>query len=171
MSHCLAYLADRLHDWDVVAVATVQEETRLLGAYTTAFSQQPDLAVAIDVTFAKGALTSDTNTFALGSGPALDFGPNVHPGVYQRLKETASGLEMSVSTGTHSRASGTDAFGLQIAREGIPTGLVSIPLRYMHTMVEMIDTRDVERAGTLLGAFIAQLDADTLDKLAAGMMD
>lgn len=170
VTHCLDYLNGRAHIWDVVAVATAQEETRLLGAYTSAFAEKPDLAIAIDVTFAKGAMLNDGDAFVLGSGPVLDIGPNVHPGVYAALQDAARALEMSVNVSTHTRGSGTDAFGLQIARDGIPTGLVSIPLRYMHTMVEMIDTRDVERAGKLLGEFIARLDADFLDKLATEMM-
>ncbi|MCA9897135.1 MAG: M42 family peptidase [Ardenticatenaceae bacterium] len=168
---CLEYLSQRSHSWDVIAVATVQEETRLLGAFTSAHSQEPDLAIAIDVTFGKGPGASDTGTVELGSGPQLDLGPNVHTGMYKALKKTAESLEMSVSTGTHSRASGTDAFGVQIARSGIPTGLISIPLRYMHTMVESIDLKDVERCGRLMGEFIAQLDDKFLEDLAAGMME
>lgn len=168
---CLDYLNGRAHDWDVIAVATVQEETRLLGAFTSAYGQRPDAAVAIDVTFGKGPGVSEDNTFELGDGPVLDLGPNVHPGMYQALKEAAAALEMKVHTGTHTRGSGTDAFGLQVAREGIPTGLVSIPLRYMHTMVESLDMVDVERSGRLLGEFAARLDANFLDTLAAGLMD
>jgi endoglucanase len=167
---CLEYLNGRSHDWDVVAVATSQEETRLLGAYTSAFTQRPDAALAIDVTFGKGPGTSDANTFELGSGPVLDLGPNVHPGMLQALQDAAKALEMKVSIGTHSRGSGTDALALQVAREGVPTGLISIPLRYMHTMVETIDTADIERSGRLMGEFIARLDSTFLKKLAEGMM-
>lgn len=168
---CLEYLQARHHDWDVIAVATSQEETTFLGAYTSAYAQQPDAAIAIDVTFAKGAGLSDSQAYALGSGPALDIGPNVHPGMHKGLQDTAQALEMKVSKGTHSRASGTDAYALQVARAGIPTGLVSIPLRYMHTMVETINTEDVNRAGRLLGEFITRLDDQFLDNLAQGMME
>lgn len=168
---CLEYLQGRRHEWDAVAVATAQEETRLLGAFTSAYAQQPQAAVAVDVTFGKGPGASDEQTFELGGGPVLELGPNVHPGMYQALKDAAAALEMKFDTSTHSRASGTDAFGLQIAREGIPTGIVSIPLRYMHTMVESLDTTDVERCGRLLGEFIARLDGDFLEKLAASLME
>jgi endoglucanase len=155
----------------VLAVATIQEETRLLGAFTSAHSHQPDLALAIDVCFGKGPVATDTGTFELGSGPVLDIGPNVHNGVFKRLQKTAEALEMKVGLGTHSRASGTDAFGLQVARAGVPTGLVSIPLRYMHTMVESIALKDVERSGRLMGEFIANLAPDLVDQLAAELMD
>ncbi|KAA3661759.1 MAG: M42 family peptidase [Chloroflexi bacterium] len=170
VSVALEYLNDRSHDWDVVAVATAQEETRLLGAFTAAYSQLPDAAIAIDVTFGKGPGASDVNTFELGGGPALDLGPNVHIGMFNALQNAADALEMKVDVGTHTRGSGTDAFGLQVAREGIPTGLVSIPLRYMHTMVESVDLADVERCGRLLGEFAARLDEGFLEKLAAEMM-
>ncbi|MCB9422733.1 MAG: M42 family peptidase [Ardenticatenaceae bacterium] len=168
---CLEYLHGRSHDWDIVAVATSQEETRLLGAYTSAYSQRPDAAIAIDVTFGKGPGANDSGTFELGGGPALDLGPNVHPGMLEGLQDTAKALELKVYIATHSRYSGTDAFGLQVAREGIPTGLVGIPLRYMHTPVESIDTADVERSGRLMGEFAARLDEKFLDKLAEGMME
>ncbi|MCP4429105.1 MAG: M42 family metallopeptidase [Chloroflexi bacterium] len=168
---CLDYLNGRTHAWDVVAVATSQEETRLLGAYTSAYAQRPDAAIAIDVGFGKGPGVSDANTFELGGGPVLDLGPNVHPGMLKALQDTAKALEMKAHVGTHSRYSGTDAFAIQVTREGIPTGLVGIPLRYMHTMVESIDTADVERSGRLMGEFIANLDDRFLDKLAKGMME
>lgn len=168
---CLDYLSGRSHSWDVVAVATSQEETRLLGAFTSAYSQKPDAAIAIDVTFGKGPGNSGPNVFELGSGPVLDLGPNIHPGMYQALKDAAKTLEMKIQTGTHTRDSGTDAAGLQIARSGVPTALVSIPLRNMHTMVESVQTADIERSGRLLGECIAQLDEQFLDKLAAEMME
>lgn len=168
---CLDYLGGRSHTWDVMAVATTQEETRLLGAFTSAYAQRPAAAVAIDVTFGKGPGVSDAEGFELGGGPVLDIGPNVHPGMYEALQETAKALEMKISTGTHAGHSGTDAFGLQIAREGVPTGLVSIPLRYMHTMVETVDTADIERCGRLLGEFAVRLDDQFLEKLASEMME
>lgn len=166
----LDYLGGREHGWDVMAVATVQEETRLLGAFTSAHAEQPDLAVAIDVTFGKGPGAKEGNVFELNGGPALGLGPNVHPGLYGALRDAAKGLEMKVHVDPHARASGTDAFGLQIARSGIPTGLVSIPLRYMHTMVETVALQDIRRTGRLLGEFAARLELDFLDKLAQQTM-
>lgn len=167
----LETLSDRLHSWDVIAVATAQEETRLLGAFTSAYAQRPDAAIALDVTFGKGPGAKDGETYELDEGPALGLGPNVHPGVFKRLQAAADALEMDVHIDPHSRASGTDAFGLQIAREGIPTGLLSIPLRYMHTMVETVATADVERAGRLLGEFVARLNDTFLEEIAQELME
>ena len=153
VSVCLEYLNGRSHNWDVVAVATAQEETRLLGAYTATFSHNPDAAIAIDVTFGNGPGTNDERSYELG------------------LKKTADDLEMKNNIGFHTRASGTDAFGVQVAQAGIPTGLISIPLRYMHTMVESIDMKDVERSGKLMGEFIANLETDFVEKLTESMME
>lgn len=168
---CLDYLRDRRHAWDVVAVATAQEETRLLGAFTSAFAKQPEAAIAIDVTFGKGPGASDEQSYELGGGPVIGLGPNFHPGMVESLKKAAKALEMKVQDEPQARPGGTDAFALQIARQGIPTGLVSIPLRYMHTMVESVAVDDVERAGRLLAEFAARLDDDFLADIGREMMD
>jgi tetrahedral aminopeptidase len=167
---CLQYLQGRQHFWNVLAVATSQEETRFLGAYTSAFTRRPDAAVAIDVTHAKGPGSNDSELAELGSGPVLGIGSNVHPGIYQALKDAAKAIEMSVSTEPHAYGSGTDAYAIQIAREGIPTGLVEIPLRYMHTMVETADMNDIERVGRLLAEFIVRLDDQFLPHLTKSLM-
>lgn len=171
VSLALSELSDRAHFWDVVAVATSQEETRLLGAFTSAYAQQPDAAVAIDVDFGKGPGANDDETYELGEGPVLHVGPNVHPGMHRALKQAAATLELQVHTGFHARSSGTDAFALQVARQGLPTAIIGIPLRYMHTMVESMDIVDIERCGRLLAEFICQLDDQFLDQLSASMME
>ena len=168
---CFDYLNGRSHHWDVVAVATVQEEVGLVGAFTSTFAQQPDAAIAIDVGFGRGPGATGFEAFELGGGPVLGFGPNVHPGMYQALKDAAKALEMKVHTEPHSRSSGTDAMATHISREGVPTGIISIPLRYMHTMVESLDLSDIERSGRLLGELIARLDDNFLPNLKAKMME
>lgn len=167
---CLEQLRGRSRQWDLVAAATSQEETRLLGAYTSAFAQRPDVTVAIDVTFGKGPGVNDAEAYELGGGPVLGIGPNIHPGVFQALRDAAQSLEMTVGVEPFPYNSGTDAYALQIAREGIPTGLVQIPLRYMHTMVETVDTADVERAGRLLAELTTRLDDRFLGGLSEGLM-
>jgi endoglucanase len=158
-------LQTRKHAWDVWAVATVQEEETLGGALTSAFALKPEIAVAIDVTFAKGPGTPDDEAYPLGEGITLGWGPNIHPGIYKAFKEVADKLEIPYKLEPLPRSSGTDAMGLQIAREGIPTMVISIPLRYMHTPVEIISMKDVERTGRLLTEFINGLDADFMGNL------
>lgn len=167
---CLELLQNRRHTWDVIAAATSQEEETYLGAYTSAYAQRPDAAVAIDVTHAKGPGTNDSELAELGGGPAIGIGANVHPGLFRALKDAAKALEMTVSVEPHAAGSGTDAYAIQVAREGIPTGLVSIPLRYMHTMVETADMTDIERVGRLLAEMIARLDDDFLSNIREELM-
>jgi tetrahedral aminopeptidase len=161
----LEILRERRHDWDVVAVATAQEEENLGGALTSAFELEPQIAIVLDVTFATAPGVADHRAFALGKGPTLGYGPNLHPKLHKALLETARRAELPHQVEVMARHSGTDAYAIQVSRTGIPTGLIGIPLRNMHTPVEMVSVRDVERAGRLLAAFLAGLDAGFLDTL------
>ena len=165
LTHALDVLQTRSHAWDVWAVATVQEEETMAGAATSAFDIRPTLAIAIDVTFGKSPGTPAERSFPLGDGPVLGLGPNIHPGVHKAVKAAADRLEMSTQLEPMPRHSGTDAYALQVAREGIPTMVISIPLRYMHTPVEMIHLKDITRVGRLVGEFIAGLQPDFMDTL------
>jgi endoglucanase len=121
--------------------------------------------VAVDVTYGKGPGSSDWQTFPLGSGPTLGWGANIHPALHKRFKEVADKLEMPTSMEIMPVNSGTDGMASQVSREGVPTMVVSIPLRYMHTPVEMIAHQDVERAGRLLAEFTASLEPDFVEKI------
>jgi endoglucanase len=165
LTHCLELLQSRKHVWDVWAVATVQEEETLGGALTSAFALRPQIAVAIDVTFARGPGTPDDEAYPLGEGITLGWGPNIHPGIHKAFKEVADQLEIPFKLEPLPRHSGTDAMALQIAREGIPSMVISIPLRYMHTPVEIISMKDIERTGRLLAEFITTLDVDFMDNI------
>lgn len=156
-------LKKRSHAWDVWGVATVQEEETMLGAKTSAFDLQPDLAVAVDVTFARGPGTADYQAYPLGEGITLGWGPTVHPALFESMKETAETFEIPYKTEPLPRRSGTDADALQLTASGIPTMVISIPLRYMHTPVEIVSLKDIHRAGRLLSEWIAQLPLDFMD--------
>jgi putative aminopeptidase FrvX len=165
LTHCLEELQRRPHAWDVWAVATVQEEETLGGAATSAFHLQPSLAVALDVTFGASPGSPSHRTYALGKGPALGWGPNIHPYLFKAFKELAEQLEIPYQTEVMPRLSGTDAITLQITAQGIPTLVLSIPLRYMHTPVEMVAIQDIRRAGRLVAEFISRLGPDFMDKI------
>ncbi len=164
---CLETLTSRPHVWDVIAVATVQEEVGLQGARASAFALHPEIAVAVDVTHGSGPASKEyaDKTFALGGGPVLGLGPNIHPGLHAALKAAADRAEMAYAVEPMPAHSGTDAYAIQIAREGIPTMVVSIPLRNMHTPVEVLSLKDVARVGRLLAEFIARLGADFMSTL------
>jgi putative aminopeptidase FrvX len=162
---CLEELTRVRHQWDVYAVATAQEEVGLKGAFTSTFHLQPDLGIAIDVTWARQPGAPDEYTCELGKGPTIACGPNFHPRVQEALVSAAKALEMSYHIEPTTRPTGTDAAAMQVTREGIPTGLVEIPLRSMHTPVETVSIKDVERTGRLLAHFVAHLDQDFLSSL------
>jgi len=165
VTHCLELLQQRPHAWDVWAVATVQEEVSMAGALTSAFQIRPSLGVAIDVTFGASPGTPSHLSHPLGKGVVLGWGPNVHPGLFEAFKKTADSQEIPYTVEVSPRHSGTDAYALQVVTEGIPTMVLSVPLRYMHTPVEMVALKDIRRAGRLLAAFIAGLSTDFMDSL------
>jgi putative aminopeptidase FrvX len=158
IASCLDLLGRRRHSWDVYAVATTQEEVGLRGAITSAYGVAPQLAVAIDVTFGNQPGVPESQTAGMGEGPTIGLGANFHPKVHERLVATAKAHEVPYQIEPTPGRSGTDAWAIQVTREGIPTALLGIPLRYMHTPVETVDSRDVERTGRLLAEFIAELD-------------
>jgi putative aminopeptidase FrvX len=166
VTRCLEELQNRPHAWDVWAVASSQEEETLGGAITSAFHLQPALAVVIDVTFGSSPGSPGHKTYPLGKGPVLGWGPNIHPHLFKSFKELAERLETPFNIEVMPHHSGTDAIGIQVAREGIPCMVVSIPLRYMHTPVEMVKLKDITRAGRLIAEFITGLPLDYLEKMA-----
>ena len=146
----------------VVGVAAVQEEIGAIGAGPMAYGLRPDLAVVVDVTHASDAPGVEPDQIGhhpLGSGPALTRGPIPHPGLFERLRRVALEREIPFTVEAEGRDTHTDADAIHIARAGIPAGLVSIPLRYMHSPVEMVDLEDVENVVVLLTAFALSLEA------------
>jgi len=162
---CLEQLKSRPHTWDVWAVASSQEEVGAKGAAGSSFELRPTIAIVLDVTFAKGPGASDHYTFPLGKGPTIVMGANMHPALHKALKELADRLEIPYALEYAPEHSGTDGWATQVSAEGIPTMVVGIPLRYMHTPVEVVAIKDIQRAGRLLAEFIAGLELDFMDKI------
>lgn len=166
---CLDELSRQSHSWDVAAVASVQEEVGLYGALTSAYQLQPDVAVALDVTFATQPSVGEDEGFALGSGPTLGVGPNFHSRLVKAMRDAAAALEMKTPIEPMPGNSGTDAWAIQVSRDGVPTVLLSVPVRCMHSPVEIVDLRDITRTGRLLAAFIAGMGPDFLGEIAFPM--
>lgn len=162
---CLEELRSKSHVWDVWAVATVQEENSYLGAFSSAFQIRPQIAIAVDGTFAKGPGANGWQTFPMNKGVGLCIGPNMHPFLHKKLKEVAERTEIPWFLDVTPAHSGTDAFPMQTTADGIPTALVEFPMRYMHTPVESVAMKDIQRTGRLLAGFIASLDADFVDTI------
>lgn len=147
----------------VVAVATTQEEIGVRGAQVSAFSVDPHVALTVDVGHATDHPDCDQRKYGetkLGSGPIICRGPNINPKVYERLVACAKKAKIPFQVEADSRPTGTDARAIQVARGGVACGLVSIPLRYMHTPSEVVDLEDVENCVKLFVAFARSIGAD-----------
>lgn len=163
---CAAELAASRHCAHIYFVASVQEEVGLRGAITAAYGIVPDLAVAIDVTFGESPGLNPPEVFKVGGGPVISMGPNFHPALVRRFEDVAANHRFTVQREADPAAGGTDAWAIQVAREGIPSALLSIPLRYMHTTVEMLSTDDLKNTGRLLASFARSLDRPFVEGLA-----
>ncbi len=165
IAEALRQLATKKHTWDVYAVANVQEEVGLRGAMTSTYQVNPDVAIALDVSHADQPDTSEINTVPLGGGMGIAVGPNIHPLVHETLAKVAQEQQIPYRVTAYHGSTGTDATAIQVVREGIPTGLIDIPLRYMHTSVETCSLSDLERIGQLIAGFCASLDDTFLLRL------
>lgn len=147
----------------IYAAATVGEETTNRGAYYAAARVKPDCAIAVDVTWASdapGTEPADTGEIRLGGGPVLCMAPSVNKRMNTLLREVAGELGISVQWEVAAGRTGTDGDTVSNVYEGIPMGLVSIPLRYMHSSVEVGCWNDLEDCIRLLAAFLVRLSEE-----------
>ena len=144
-------------DVDLYVLGSTQEETHSSGAITAAYEIAPRMCVAVDVTHGDSPDASKNETFKLGGGPVIGVGPNCARSLSGRLKELAAELDMPVQIEVMSGSSGTNAWPIQVSREGVATAVVSIPERYMHTPVEVVNQTDLENTAALLAAFVESL--------------
>ena len=146
---------------DVVALAVAQEETTFAGSRTSSFALDPDLAIVVDVTFATdqpGIELGPITKHPLGSGPVIARGTTLHPRVTELLYETAELQDIPFTVESLGRGTGTDADAIHISRSGVPTGLVSVPMRYMHSPVELVSLQDIALTAQLIAAFARRLE-------------
>ncbi len=151
-------------DAGVFAVSTVQEEIGLRGARTSAFSIDPQLGIAVDVTHATDCPTIDENelgTCKIGAGPVLFRGPNVNPVMFEQLTEIAKTQDIPIQVSGLSKAASNDGNAMQISRGGLATAIIGIPNRYMHSPVEVISLDDLDHAATLIAEFCLTLKKES----------
>jgi putative aminopeptidase FrvX len=147
---------------DVMAVAVAQEEITFAGARTTAYSLRPDIAIVVDVTFATdqpGTEVNELGKHEFGGGAVLTRGSTLDPQVFELLHEAGEAEGIPFTVAASARSTGTDADAFHLSRAGIPTACVSVPLRYMHSPVEMVQLDDVENTARLIAAFAQRLKA------------
>ena len=155
--------AGNKHTATVTALNSVQEEIGGNGARMAAYHLEPDVAVVLDVTHATdspGIEKAKHGEVVLGGGPSVTHGTVNHPAVVERLVEVADAEGIALQHESSSRYSGTDTDVIFTSRAGIPSALVSIPMRYMHSTVETVDLADVEATVALLTAFVRSVRAD-----------
>jgi endoglucanase len=152
---------------DVVAVAAVGEEVGdFAGARTTAYAVRPDVAIAVDVTYSRDipeAELEEMGDIRVAQGPTLARGAPLSERVFDLLSETAAQEEIAYGIEVVRGSTHTDADAYHLSRAGIPTGLVSIPTRYIHTPTELVSLDDVENAVRLLVAFAGRLTSASLN--------
>jgi endoglucanase len=150
-------------EWELAAVAAAQEEITFGGSRTSSFSLEPDAAIVVDVTHATdapGIDIKDAGKHEFGSGPVITRGSTVNEGMFELLYETAEQEKIPFTVEASSRATGTDLDAVNVSRGGVPTGLVSIPLRYMHSPVEMVQLEDVHATARLIAAAALRIERE-----------
>lgn len=147
---------------DVYFLFSTQEEWTGVGAQTGSYSIFPDAAIVVDVTHADVSGMGTQEIPRIGSGVVIAIGPDTHPKIHNKLIEIATAEEIPHTIEPHPKPSGTNTGAIQLAREGILTGLVSIPLRYMHTPVEVVSPADIERTARLLTRFAENFSTEIL---------
>lgn len=149
---------------EVICSGTVQEEIGLRGGATTAYAIDADINIALDVSHATDYPSIDKSVYGdlkLGAGPIICRGPNINSVLFDRLVAAAEKAGISYQIEAEEGETGTDANPMQISRGGKVTGLISVPLRYMHTPTEVLALSDLDDTIALLVQFIEDLDAET----------
>lgn len=157
MYYAAEILSKRKYTGEVHFVNTVQEEVGTRGAITSSYAINPDIGIAFDVCHAKQPGAKPQDVFAPDK-VVITMGPNIHPGLFKRLKAVADSINIPYEVEPCPRPTSTDARAIQMARDGVPTLLISMPVKYMHTSVELVDMNTVNNAGKLLAAFLADMD-------------
>jgi endoglucanase len=162
----LRRLKERNPAAEVVSVATTQEEIGFHGggARTSAFRIDPQVAIDVDVTFAADAPLIEkklTGDHKLGGGPVLGRGAAIHPMVFERLAETAREAELPYTVQANARSTSTDADAIYLSRNGVATGIVAVPNRYMHSPNEIVSLADLDSTIRLIVEFICGMDGTT----------
>jgi endoglucanase len=146
------------HKSNVYFTATTQEEVGLRGAITSSYKINPDLAIVLDVGFGSTPELSPSDTMKMGKGGGICLGANFNPKLTKKLRDVAKKYNYDIQIEIAPSGSGTDAIAVQVSQTGVPCVLISIPLRYMHTSVEVVSMKDIESIGSLVARFINEID-------------
>lgn len=158
---CLLRAAELLQEEklnvDLYVMGSTFEEVGGMGAKVGTYAVDPDYCIAVDVTHGKTPDGPSEHCFALGGGPAYGIGPNMTRWMTERIKNVAKEKDISIQAEVMAGHTGTNGWGMQIVREGVATSVVSLPLKYMHTPIEVLEISDIEGVAQLLAAFAVSL--------------
>lgn len=155
-------LKDKTLDVDLYILGSTREEVSHGGAVTAIWANAPDCCVAVDVTHGRTPDSPKDRTYELGGGPVVGVGPNMTRWMTERMLSKAQGADIPVQFEVMAGSSGTNGWDMQIAREGIATSVLSLPLKYMHSPVETLDLSDMEAVAALLAAFVEDIGEEAL---------
>ena len=150
-------LKDKDLDMDVYVMGSTREEVSGVGAIVGTWAVQPDCCIAVDVTHGRTPDGPADKTFVLGGGPAIGVGPNMARWMTQRLLDKAREREIPFQQEVMSGHTGTNGWEMQISREGVATAVLSLPLKYMHSPIEVLSLTDLKHTAALLAAFVENL--------------
>lgn len=162
--HAMEILSKRKLNATVVFCATVQEEFRSLGAITSTWGVNPDIGIAVDVCHAPTPGIPDFRSYPIDS-LSISTGANIHPKIFEIIRDKAEELHIDYEISGSLLHTGTDAWDIQVQRAGVRCGLISVPLRYMHTSVEEISLTALENCARLLAEIVADFDETWEEKL------
>ena len=163
IAQAVARLAEDRPSWQVQAANSVQEEIGGHGAKMIAHRLEPDAAIAFDVTHATDSPGIDSKKHGgvkIGEGPTVTHGTANHPQLVERVIEVADAEDIPLQHMSSSRRTGTDTDSIFKTRSGVPSVLLSVPLRYMHSTVEVVDTEDIEHCVQLYAALVRSFGPD-----------
>jgi tetrahedral aminopeptidase len=153
-------LAKVRHEADIYFVATSQEETHCTGAEIVSYNLRPDIAIVVDACHGDMPEVSKDESHALGKGPAIGLGPNLHRKLTKRLIDICKNENVPYQIDVEPDDTGTEAWVTQVSRSGIPSLLISIPVRYMHTTVETVNIDDIKSAARMVTAFVKEIEPE-----------
>lgn len=162
---CAKELKDINHDLDVYFVCSAQEEVGHRGAKTATNRINPDIGIAVDVTFDCGRYGLKNGDTKLGKGGVICVGPNIHPKVRKRLMNICKEYSIPYQVEVEAGNTGTDAWDIQVAGDGVATLLISIPIKYMHTSVETVNIEDIKNVGYMMAKLIENIKEEDLEGL------
>lgn len=162
---CARVLHNVSHEADVYYVMTVQEEITMLGGTTATYGIDPDIGIAIDVGFGRTPELTTRGTNDMAGGPSIALGGNIHPTLRKHMVKIGQEYSIPTQIDIAPGGTGTDARAMQLSKAGVPALCVSIPLRYMHTSVEVVAMKDVRLSGKLLAFFINSITEEELEGL------